>query len=144
MFTRGGFFSGLRKTKTIPPPLRGPPPFTQGRRGGASRMSPSTVFIPICSLFVGRRLGAAAKLRTCQKWRGQAPALWCWFGFVCLFLLSLRLFASQKSTVSLRLGPPAALTVHRTVIHYRGMPLRHLVRGRLFAQILHYFCKKQA
>ena len=30
-----------------------------------------------------------------------------------------------RGRVSLRLGPPAALTVPRTVIHYRGMPLRY-------------------
>ena len=30
---------------------------------------------------------------------------------------------SFADSVSLRLGPPATLTVHRTVIHYRGMPL---------------------
>ena len=35
-----------------------------------------------------------------------------------------------RGGVSLRLGPPAALTVHRTVIHFRGMSLRYSVPSR--------------
>ncbi len=36
----------------------------------------------------------------------------------------------RRGGVSLRLGPPAALTVHRTVIHFRGMSLRYSVPSR--------------
>ena len=36
----------------------------------------------------------------------------------------------RRGGVSLRLGPPAALTVRRTVIHFRGMSLRYSVPSR--------------
>ncbi|MBR2897401.1 MAG: hypothetical protein IKC04_05930, partial [Oscillospiraceae bacterium] len=41
-------------------------------------------------------------------------------------------FASQMPPVSLRLGPAAALTVRRTVIHYRGARFARL-KGKAFA-----------